>query len=308
LPNSLALVQWIVHRASTSRIWVRFLYAGPLTLALALPVVAKTKPVAPPAFNARAVLLFDYKTNKVIEAHNIHERMPIASVSKLMTAYVILESNLDLDEKVTVPATVIEKSRVLKTKLVITRQELLHLALISSDNVAAKTLAETYPAGADRFVAKMNETAVKLGMTNTGFIDPSGLSVFNTSTAWDLHLLNRALIKYSIFNDTAMSKTSVQTLQTSRGHWYKVMVRNTSIFAGDYDLRIGKTGFTNAAKWCINMQIRLSGHSFDIIVLGSPTKHVRNNLVKSLIDKNLSRVVSIGAMYDIEQLDPSSAR
>lgn len=291
---------------------VRFPHAGPLivllALALPLPTYGKAKHVAPPALAARAVLLFDYKTNKVIEEHNIHKRMSIASVSKLMTAYVILESNLDLDEKVTVPATVIEKSRVLKTKLVITRQELLHLALISSDNVAAKTLAETYPAGADRFVAKMNETAVKLGMTNTGFADPSGLSVFNTSTAWDLHLLNRALIKYSVFNDTAMSKTSVQTLQNSRGHWYKLVIRNTSAFAGEYDLRIGKTGFTNAARWCINMQIRLSGHSFDIIVLGSPTKHVRNNLVKSLIDKNLSRAVSIGAMYDIEQLDTDSTR
>ena len=305
--NLLALVQWIVHRASTSRIWVRFLYAGPLLVVLATTANAKSKNVAPPAPEARAVLLFDQKTKTVLEGVNIHERMPVASVSKLVTAYVVLESRVDLDEKVKVPQSTIDHSRVLRAGAMVTRRELLYMTLIASDNLAARTLATAHPTGYDSFIATMNLTAKLLGMENTGFTDASGLSVFNTSTAWDLHLLNSAIVKYSIFNDTAMSKTATQEVLGAKGKVKRFIMRNTSALAGEFDLQLGKTGFTNAAKWCIDMQIRYAGRSFDVIILGSPSKEVRNKLAKKLIQKYTTNLIGISALDKIEQIEPDLA-
>lgn len=306
----LALVQWIVHRASTSRMWVRFLHAGPIILTLVLattPAAGKTKQVAPSADQARAVLLFDYTTNTVVEGKNIHERFPIASITKLMTAYVVLESRVDLDEKIKITPVRIENSRVLKNGSYTTRRELLYTTLIASDNKASRLLAEAHPQGEVEFVALMNMTAKAIGMTNTFFVDPSGLGVFNVSTAWDLHLLNRAVSKYSFFRDTAMQKTMQQQAENRRGKLYKFVVRNTSALAGDYDLLVGKTGFTNAAKWCISLQVRLSGKPFDVIVLGSPKKETRNALARKLIETHISLLASKSTLFDIEQIDNDMA-
>ena len=249
------------------------------------------------------MLLFDQKTKTVVEGINIHERIPIASVSKLITAYVVLESRVELDQKVMVPASVVEHSRVLRTGDLVTRRELLYMALIASDNLAARTLASAHPGGYNAFLLTMNTTVRSLGMMNTGFADASGLSVFNTSTAWDLHLLHTAITKYSIFNDTAMSKTATQQVESTRGKVKQFIMRNTSALAGEFDLQLGKTGFTNAAKWCISMQVRHDGKYFDVIVLGSPTKEIRNKLAKKLIQKYTNGFVSIVAIDKIEQMD-----
>ena len=280
-----------------------------LALVMSSSVFAKLlKHAAPPAPEARAVLLFDQKTNTVKEELNIHTRMPIASITKLMTAYVVLESNTSLDEKVTIVSQAVQGSRILKPGMVVTRGELLHMALIASDNLAAKTLADMHPLGYSAFMGEMNRTAKRLGMLNTGFIDPSGLSVFNTSTAWDLLLLNRSLVKYSLFNDTAMSKTATQYAQSKRGTIQQLFIKNTSIFAGEYDLRLGKTGFTNPAGWCINMKVRYNGSDFDLIVLGSPSKAVRNTVTSKLLKKYTTRSVRTLAQDKIEQIDTDVER
>jgi len=282
--------------------WVRFLHAGPLLFALAIPVYSKTKPVAPPAPEARAVLLFDRKTGTVKEEVNIHDVMPIASVTKLMTAYVVLESRASLDEKVTIRAQKIEGSPILKAGMQVTRNELLHLALISSDNLAAKMLAVAHPQGYDSFIAEMNATAQRLGMNNTSYIEPTGL-LPNKSTAWDLHLLNTAVSKYSIFRETAMSKTSNQEAQNKKGLWKRFVIRNTNAFAGEYDIKVGKTGFTNPAGWCISMLVRHQGQEFDLIVLGSPSKKVRNDLVSAKLKSYMNVITRSAVIEKIVDLD-----
>jgi D-alanyl-D-alanine endopeptidase (penicillin-binding protein 7) len=225
------------------------------------------------------VLLFDQKTNSIKEAVNIHERLPIASISKLMTAYVVLESNASLDEKIKIVPQAVQGSRTLKPGMVVTRGELLHMTLIASDNLAAKMLADLHPAGYIEFINEMNRTAKRLGMLNTGFNEPSGLSVFNTSTAWDLHLLNSALVKYSLFSDAAMRKTATHYALSKNGRSQQIIIRNTNVFAGEYDIKVGKTGFTNPAGWCISLSVKHQGQEFDLIVLGVPSKNLRNNLV-----------------------------
>jgi D-alanyl-D-alanine endopeptidase (penicillin-binding protein 7) len=255
-----------------------------------------------PAEPARAVLLFDRKTNTVKESLNLHEVMPIASVTKLMTAYVVLESHADLNEVITVSQQKIEGSRVLKAGMKLTRNELLHLALIASDNLAAKLLAVAHPRGYDAFINEMNAAAKQIGMTNTHYIEPTGL-LLNTSTVWDLHLLNQTVAKYSIFSDAAMSKTSTQTAQTKKGLWQRLVIRNTSAFAGEYDIRVGKTGFTNPAGWCIDMLVRHNGHEFDLIVLGSPNKQARNKLVAAKLKGYMSSITANAVSDKIDQID-----
>ena len=304
--HHLAIVQWIVHRASTSRMWVRLLLAGPLIVVMcSMPVQAKKKTNKPPAEPAQAILVFNKTTNTIADELNIHRVMPIASVTKLMTAFVVLESRADLDEKLPVIPQRIEGSRVLKLGMTITRRELLHLALVSSDNLAAKLLAVHHPMGYNLFIAEMNATAQRLEMKNTSFIEPTGL-LLNTSTAWDLHLLNRHLTNYAIFKEAAMSKTASADAQNRRGIWQKLVVHNTNVFAGQYDIKIGKTGFTNPAGWCIDMLISYKNQDFDIIVLGSPSKTVRNDLVSERLKNYMNTITTRSVIIKIEDIDEAS--
>ena len=143
----------------------------------------------------------------------------------------------------------------------------------------------------EAFIQEMNTTAKRLGMNHTFYIEPTGLSP-NTSTAWDLHLLNRHISKYKIFKDAAMSKTVSSKAQDKRGIWQKFLVHNTNAFAGQYDIKIGKTGFTNSAGWCIDMSISYKDQEFDIIVLGSPSKKVRNDLVSQKLKNYMSTLTT----------------
>ena len=271
-----------------------------LVMLFALPAFAKKK--AEPMPPAKAVLVFNRASNTITEELNIHEPMPIASITKLMTVYVVLESKEDLNEKLVVIPQQIEGSRTLRKGMVITRQELITLSLIASDNLAAKLLAVNYHAGYNSFIRQMNDTAVKLGMTNTNYIESSGL-LKNTSTAWDLHLLNQALLKYPVFRDAAMSKTAVADAQNKKGIWQRLMIRNTNAFAGEYDIKVGKTGFTNPAGWCIDMRIQYKAQDFDIIVLGSPDKKTRNKLVESKLKEHMNFITTHAIVNTIEDFD-----
>ena len=298
----LALVQWIVHRASTSRMWVRFLHAGPVLLAVCLALPAEAKPKAPPPPQYKSILVFDRTSNVIKQAVNQDQVLPIASITKLMTAYVVLHDQLDLDEKITVTPQRIETSGVLRSGMVVTRGALLTLALVASDNLAAKMLATSHPAGFDVFVERMNSNAQRLGMINTHYIEPTGL-LLNTSTAWDLHLLNRELIKYSIYSDAAMSKTAGTSVQSRKGAWQRFVIQNTNIFAGQYDIRLGKTGFTNPAGFCIDMVIRQGNQEFDVIVLGAPNKQVRKTVVADKLRDYMNYITTKSVLQKIETLD-----
>jgi D-alanyl-D-alanine endopeptidase (penicillin-binding protein 7) len=260
------------------------------------------KPKAPSAEPARAVLLFDRKSGAIRQNTNAYQAMPIASITKVMTAYVVLNSGVSLDEMLTVVPQKLETSKTLKTGTQVSRLDLLRLALVASDNLAAKLLAVHHPGGYDSFIEKMNLTASRLGMINTTFIEPTGL-LQNTSTAWDLHLLNKATTRYSMFREAAMSKTLEAESLNKRGIWQRVIVRNTSAFAGDYDIKVSKTGFTNPAGWCITMMIEHQGHTFDLIVLGSPSKKTRNDLVSSYLKDYMNFITRNSVIQKIDLID-----
>lgn len=260
------------------------------------------KPKAHTVEPARAVLLIDRKSNAIRQSINAYQPMPIASITKVMTAYVVLDSNVSLDEMLPVVAQKLETSRNLKPGTKVSRLDLVRLSLVASDNLAAKLLAVHHPGGYDSFIEKMNHTASRLGMINTNFIEPTGL-LQNTSTAWDLHLLNKAATKYSIFREAAMSKTLEAESLNKRGIWERAIVRNTSAFAGDYDIKVSKTGFTNPAGWCITMMIEHQGHTFDLVVLGSPGKKTRNDLVSDYLKDYMNFITRNSVIQKINLID-----
>jgi len=237
--------------------------------------------------SATAILIFDRTTNKIVEELNINEPRAIASMSKLMTVYVVLESNADLNEKIVIKAQKIHGSRVLRSGMIITRRELINLTLIASDNLASMSLADNYASGYNAFIEKMNSTALSIGMLHTTFIEPSGL-MLNIGSAWDMHLLLTAASKYSIYNDAAMVKTVDSMIPNKKGKLQRFVIRNTNIFAGNFEIQVAKTGYTKPAGWCIGMMIKHNGQEFDIIILGSPDKKTRYELVANKLQNYMN--------------------
>jgi D-alanyl-D-alanine carboxypeptidase len=219
-----------------------------------------------------------------------------------MTVYVVLESNVDLDELITIKRQRIEGSRNLTPGMRVSRRELITLSLVASDNLAAKTLALAHPGGYDEFIGLMNSTAAKIGMVDTVYVEPTGL-LLNKSTAWDLHLLNGAVKKYKEFAAAAMTAQTTTDAVNIKGIIKKIIIRNTSMFAGKYDILVGKTGFTNPAGWCISMSLTHNGKEFDVIVLGSPNKKTRNDLVSTKLKDYMNTFTASAVIKDIAILD-----
>jgi D-alanyl-D-alanine endopeptidase (penicillin-binding protein 7) len=254
------------------------------------------------AEQAQSILVFDRTSNRIVEGFNTTVQLPIASITKVMTVYVVLESNADLNELITIKRQRIEGSRNLTPGMRVSRRELITLSLVASDNLAAKTLALAHPGGYDEFVSLMNSTAAKIGMTDTVYVEPTGL-LLNKSTAWDLHLLNGAVKKHKEFGAAAMTAQTTADTVNLKGIVKHVMIRNTSMFAGKYDISVGKTGFTNPAGWCISMVVTHHGKEFDIIVLGSPNKKTRNDLVGAKLKDYMNTFTASAVIKDIAVID-----
>jgi len=254
------------------------------------------------AEQAQSILVFDRTSNRIVESFNAKTQLPIASITKLMTVYVVLESKANLNEMITINRQKIEGSRNLKHGMRVSRQELITLSLVASDNLAAKTLALAHPGGYDTFIESMNLTANKLGMVDTVYVEPTGL-LLNKSTTWDLHLLNTAIKKHKEFAAAAMTAQTTADTVNLKGIIKHVMIRNTSMFAGKYDISVGKTGFTNPAGWCISMSMTHKGKEFDIIVLGSPDKKTRNNLVSAKLRDYMNTITASAVIKDIAVIE-----
>ena len=213
-------------------------------------------------------MVVDQHSKEILFEKNPDVSLPIASITKLMTAMVVLDSNAPLDEVLTITqedVKIYSKSRLsLGAKL--TREEALLLALMSSENRASYLLARNYPGGAKAFVEAMNHKAYSLGMTNSSFTDPTGLLATNVSTAEDLARMlvasyNYKLIReFSVWPDTTLviNKRPQVFLNTNR------LVR-----AGDMEIGLQKTGFISAAGKCLVMQAKVNGLPLLLVFLDS---------------------------------------
>jgi len=215
-------------------------------------------------------LVVDQTTGQPVFAKNIDEVRPIASITKLMTAQVVLDAQLPMQQLVKITDADIDTEKNSRSRLRVgaelTRTQLLQLALMASENRAAHALARTYPDGMQAFVLLMNQKAKALGMANTHFIEPTGLSSSNVSTASDLVKLVRASERYAVIREyTTTSSREMEVLGRV------VAFHNTNRLVGSesWDIVLSKTGFINEAGRCLVMQARIDGRPLTIVLLDS---------------------------------------
>ena len=223
-----------------------------------------------PDLRAAAAIAFNPETGEVLWQENGQAKRPIASITKVMTALVFLEDNPDLSQHITVERSDVyaASTTYLRANERISLNDVLHLALIPSDNAAARALARVSHGGTASFVERMNEKAIELGLENTTFADPSGLNAANVSSAYDLS----RLISYASSDERIASIMRIQrhTIATSRR---TISFNNTNklLAGGEVDVMAGKTGFISKAGYCLATLLRLpqSTQTVAVVVLGA---------------------------------------
>jgi len=225
---------------------------------------------------SNAALVIDAATGEVVIDKNGDAVTPIASITKLMTAIVLLESGLDLEAPVAVTRDDVDfmkgsRSR-LRTGATLTRSELLLIALMASENRAAAALGRSYPGGTPAFVAAMNEMAAELQMNDTRFVDPTGLNPGNVSSARDLAKLVRAAHGYPLIREY-----STRDKATVLAGKQKMNYRNTNglVRSARWEIDLSKTGYISEAGRCLVMQVRVASKDLIVVLLDSWGKYSR---------------------------------
>ena len=228
------------------------------------------------SLKSNAALVVDQETNEVLFKKNEGAVLPIASLTKLMTGLVLTEANLPLDEIVTITQDDVDTEKGSSSRLRVgtqlSRGDLLHLALMSSENRAAHALGRTYPAGLPEFVRLMNAKAQTLGMKDTRYVEPTGLSSSNQSSAQDLVKLV----------DAAHQQPLLRELSTSTGYQVPVGNRllqfnttNRLVKNPSWDIGLQKTGYISEAGRCLVMQTTVAGRRLIMVFLDSVGKLTR---------------------------------
>ncbi|MYN12072.1 D-alanyl-D-alanine endopeptidase [Pusillimonas sp. TS35] len=202
---------------------------------------------------------------------------PIASISKLMTALVVTEAGLPMDEVMQITEADVDRMRHSSSRLRVgtelNRGDMLHLALMSSENRAAHALGRYYPGGLPAFVRAMNDKARALGMRNTRFVEPTGLSSENVSTARDLVKLLQAVSKQPLIR--RYTTDDRYELQVGKGRQLVYNNTNRLVRNDNWDIRISKTGFINEAGECLVMLTRIGDRDLAIVLLNSSGRYSR---------------------------------
>ena len=230
----------------------------------------------PLALRSSVALVIDQDTREVLLSKNDQAVLPIASLTKLMTGMVVSEAKLAMDEPITITQDDVDTEKGSTSRLrvgtTLSRGELLHLALMSSENRAAHALGRTFPGGLAAFVGVMNAKAQMLGMKDTRYVEPTGLSSRNQASAQDLALLVSA----------ASADPLLRELSTSSGHQV-VLGRQTLQFnntnrlvsSPQWDIGLQKTGYISEAGQCLVMQAKVSGRKLIMVFLDSAGKFSR---------------------------------
>ena len=223
-----------------------------------------------------SALLLDLQTNKVIYSSNPDVVVPIASVTKLMTGLIVLEGKQSMDEYISVSISDTPEmkgvfSRV-KLNSELSRRDMLLIALMSSENRAAASLAHHYPGGYAAFIAAMNAKAKALGMTSTHYVEPTGLSIHNVSTARDLSKLLLAARKYPMLSE--LSTTKEKTVAFRKPN-YTLGFHNTDhlVNKANWDIKLTKTGFTNQAGHCLVLVTSMGNRPVALVILDAFGKY-----------------------------------
>ncbi|MDR7377008.1 D-alanyl-D-alanine endopeptidase (penicillin-binding protein 7) [Rhodoferax ferrireducens] len=266
-----------VARASKTAVSAKSRVRAPVAIIPAIPSFGELAGLhgAPDALALKSsvALVIDQDTREVLFSKNEQAVLPIASLTKLMTGVVVNEAHLPMDEEITITQDDVDTEKRSRSRLTVgtslSRGELLHLALMSSENRAAHALGRTYPGGMNTFVALMNAKAKALGMKDTRYVEPTGLSSNNQSSAHDLATLVNA----------AYNEPTLRELTTSPGYQVDVGSRtlqfnntNRLVKNPDWDIGIQKTGFINEAGQCLVLQAKIAGRKLIMVFLDSAGK------------------------------------
>jgi D-alanyl-D-alanine endopeptidase (penicillin-binding protein 7) len=249
-----------------------------LALALLLPGLPTAAPAANfdsltgnPNLRSAAAIVID-SSGREIYSKDADSVRPIASITKLMTAIVIIESGVDLEEKITITKADRDLVQLTGSRLgygaTLSRREMILLAVMSSENRAAAALGRTYPGGTERFVSAMNAKAALLGMSQTEFADPAGLRVENRSTARDLMRLVQAAKDYDLIH--AASTTTRLEVRPWKDRGPLVYGNTNRLLKNEsWDIELSKTGYLNEAGRCLVMLANIEGEPVTIVLLDS---------------------------------------
>jgi D-alanyl-D-alanine endopeptidase (penicillin-binding protein 7) len=228
------------------------------------------------ALKSSVALVLDQDTSEVLFSKNTQAVLPIASLTKLMTGLIVVEAGLPLDEVMEITDADVDTEKFSRSHLRVgtrlTRGEMLHLALMSSENRAAHALGRYYPGGLDAFVDAMNRKAQALGMKDTSYVEPTGLSSRNQSSAPDLARLVKAASSHALIRELSTSPESRfavgrRTLQFRNTNG---LVRNPA-----WEIGLQKTGYIVEAGRCLVMQASMAGRKLIMVFLDSTGKNSR---------------------------------
>ena len=223
-------------------------------------------------------VVVDASAKRPVYAKGADDVTPIASLTKLMTAMVLLDAKLPEDEMITIGVEDLDFVKGTKSRLrlgaELPRYEMLRLALMSSENRAAASLARTYPGGTHAFVKAMNAKAVELGMTHTHYADATGLSAQNVSTANDLAILVAAAAEYPQIRDFSTTGSHFVEVQPT-GQILGFNNTNNLVKNDHWDIKLSKTGYIREAGKCLVMLATIASKPFVIVLLDSAGKYTR---------------------------------
>ncbi len=223
-------------------------------------------------------LIINQETGEVIYAKNTNLPTPIASITKLMTAMVMLDAKQSLEDMIAISEDDVDYLKGTGSRLSVgaglTRGDMLQVALMASENRAASALASNYPGGKYAFVKAMNAKAHEIGLKNTHFVDPTGLDSENVSTAEDLAKMVQAAYQYA---EIRTATTTASREVTVEGRGYPINFNNTNglVREGEWQIGLSKTGFINEAGRCLVMQATIAGEPMIVVLLDSYGKFSR---------------------------------
>jgi serine-type D-Ala-D-Ala endopeptidase (penicillin-binding protein 7) len=262
------------------------------------PMARAVEDIGGPELKSAAAIVIEQGGGQVYYAKNIDSVVPIASITKLMTAMVVLDAKLPLDARITVTAADLDDIKGTRSRLkvgtTLTRAELLHLALMSSENRAAAALGRTYPGGFRAFVAAMNQKAVELGMWHSRFVDGTGLSSENVSTAQDLVKLAESAYNYPLIREYTTYPD--HRLRLPNGKFLTYRNSNGLVKNPEWTIGLSKTGYISEAGRCLVIQARIAARPVIIVLLDSWGRLTRigdaNRIKRWMETHNIQRAIS----------------
>jgi serine-type D-Ala-D-Ala endopeptidase (penicillin-binding protein 7) len=243
-----------------------------------------------------SALVQDVETGEVVIDKNSDAVVPIASITKLMTAMVILDRGLDLEQRIVLSREDIDSVKVTRSRLrtgtALTRDELLMVALMASENRAAAALGRTYPGGMPAFVTAMNTKAETLGMTDSHFVEPTGLSPANVASARDLAKLVRAAHAYPLIREYS-TRGKARVMSSRRP--LNFVNTNALVHSSYWEIDVSKTGYISKAGRCLVMHVRMAHKDLIVVLLNSWGKRSRigdANRIRAWLEKHIERTAS----------------